>query len=132
MANWRTTPYTRGGVTGLNGRCIAQLNSLKDVGHIMPLPAAQYIAKRAREYAHVITGYMRDHTVAHDKGNGEAEVLSTAPYAEFEEFGTRFRPPHPFIRPAIADGKREIPHLTAKEVNAEIRRRIQNAEAVGL
>jgi len=127
MPNWRTTAYTRGGVTGLNGRCVAQLNSIKNVGHVAPLPLAQYVAKLARANAHVITGYMRDHTVAHKTGEATAEVISTAPYAEFEEFGTRFRPAHPFIRPAIAEAKSNAPKMSATEINAEIRKRVQSA-----
>ena len=127
MPNWKTTPYTKNGVTGLNGRCVAQLKSLQNVGHVAPLPLAQFVAKRARGYAHVITGCMRDHTVAKKTGDGTAEVVSTAPYAEFEEFGTRFRPPHPFIRPAIADVAIEAPEMSAKEINAEIRKRVNSA-----
>jgi HK97 gp10 family phage protein len=114
-------------VKGINGRCIAQLKSLQNVGHVMALPAAQYVAKQARDYAHVITGYMRDHTVAKQTGDGKAEVVSTAPYAQHEEFGTRYRPAHPFIRPAMADAAIHLPSMTAKEVNAEIRRRISRA-----
>jgi HK97 gp10 family phage protein len=125
--NWRTDAYTRNGVTGLNGRCVAQLKEIQNVGHIMALPAAQYVAKQARGYAHVITGYMRDHTVAKKVSDTQADVVSTAPYAEFEEFGTRFRPPHPFIRPAMADAAIHLPQMSAKEVNAEIRRRVQKA-----
>lgn len=128
MPNWKTTSYTRGGVTGLNGRCVAQLNSIKNVGHILPLPLAQYVAKQARGYAHFITGYMRDHTVAEQVGETSSQVVSTAPYAEFEEFGTRFRPAHPFIRPAIVDGKRNLPKMSATEVNREIRRRVKSAQ----
>lgn len=113
-----------GGVKGINGRCIAQLKSLQNVGDIMPLPAAQYVAKLARKNAHVITGYMRDHTVAHKIDAKTAEVISTAPYAAYEEFGTRYRPAHPFIRPAIVDARVDLPNMNAKEVNREIRRRV--------
>lgn len=119
--------FTKGGVTSANGRCVAQLRSLQNVGEILPLPMAQWTAKRAREYAHVITGYMRDHTVAHKVDDTKAELVSTAPYAGYEEFGTRFRPPHPFIRPAIVDARVELPNLTRKQVNAEIRRRVNSA-----
>jgi HK97 gp10 family phage protein len=114
-------------VQGINGRCIAQLNSIQNAGHVAALPMAQWVAKRAREYAHVITGYMRDHTVAKQTGAGKAEVVSTAPYAAYEEFGTRYRPPHPFIRPAMADGSLELPTLSVKEINAEIRKRVSRA-----
>lgn len=125
--DWRNTPYTKGGVTGLNGRCVAQLNSLKNVGHIAALPLAQYVAKRAREYAAVDTGYMRDHTVAKSTGEGTATVVSTARYAEFQEFGTYKMPAHPFIRPAIKDAKREAPKMSAKDINREIRKRVESA-----
>ena len=114
-------------VKAVNGRCIAQLKALQNIGDIMPLPSAQYVAKQARAYAHVITGYMREHTVAKKTGENTAEVVSTAPYAAYEEFGTRYRPAHPFIRPAIADAAIYLPGMTAKEVNQEIRRRVSRA-----
>lgn len=122
-----TKVVTKGGVSSANGRCVAQLRSLQNVGNILPLPAAQYVAKRARQYAHVITGYMRDHTVAHKVGDDKAELISSAPYAGYEEFGTRFRPPHPFIRPAIMDARVELPNMNKKEVDAEIRKRVNRA-----
>lgn len=115
------------GAGGLNGRCIAQLVLIKDVGHILPLPLAQYAAKQARGYAHWITGYMRDHTVAETIDESSAQVVSTAPYAAFEEFGTRFRPAHPFMRPAIEDVKANAPKMSARDINREIRRRIKSA-----
>ena len=118
---------TKGGVTSANGRCVAQLRSLQNVGEILPLPMAQFVAKKARDNAHVITGYMKEHTVAHKVNETKSEVVSTAPYAGYEEFGTRFRPPHPFIRPAIVDARVELPNLTAKQVNKEIRRRVNSA-----
>lgn len=108
-------------------RVVVQLESLKDVGEVMPLPAAQFVAKRARDYASVDTGYMRDHIHAKKDGKG-AVVISEAFYSGFVEWGTRFMSPRPFLRPALADGEREIPKLTAKEVNAEIRKRVNRAK----
>jgi HK97 gp10 family phage protein len=117
----------RSPVKAINGRCIAQLKSLQNVGHILPLSSAQYVAKQARGYAHVITGYMKEHTVAKQTGEGKAEVVSTAPYAAYEEFGTRYRPAHPFIRPALADAAIHLPSMNAYEVNREIRKRVNRA-----
>jgi HK97 gp10 family phage protein len=108
-------------------KCIMQLNSLTDIGETMPLPAAQYVAKRAREYAHVITGYMRSRIHARKHSQLTAVAEAGAPYSGYEEYGTRFRPAHPFMRPAIADAQAELPKLTARQVNAEIRRRISRA-----
>lgn len=127
MANWRTTPFTKHGVTGLNGRCVAQLKELQNVGHVAALPLAQYVAKQARGYAHVIAGEMKEKTVAKSTGEGKAEVQSTAGHAEFEELGTRFRPPHPFIRPAMADAAIHGPGMSAKDINREIRKRVERA-----
>jgi len=104
-----------------------QLNSLQDVGHVMPLPAAQFVAKRARDRAPVDTGYMRDHIHAQKDGEASAAVISEANYSGFVEWGTVHMAAQPFLRPAIDDGQREIPKLTAREVNAEIRRRISRA-----
>jgi len=119
---------TKGGVSSTYGKVtIAQLKSIANVGEITPLMMAQYVAKKARGYAHVITGYMKEHTVAHKISDTKAEVISTAPYAGFEEFGTRYRPAHPFIRPAIIDGRNDLPNLTKKELNKEIRRRVNSA-----
>jgi HK97 gp10 family phage protein len=114
-------------VQAVNGRCIAQLNSIVNAGHIPAMPMAQWVAKRAREYAAVDTGYMRDHTVAHKTGDTTAEVISTAPYAAYQEFGTYKMAAQPFIRPAIADGAIELPDLAAKEVNRYIRQRVERA-----
>lgn len=107
-------------------KVIAQLKSIQNVGDILPLPMAQYTAKQARGYAHVITGYMRDHIHAKKDGKS-AVVISEATYSGYEEWGTRFRPPHPFLRPAIADAAINLPGMSAKEVNAEIRRRVNRA-----
>jgi HK97 gp10 family phage protein len=107
-------------------RVIAQLNAIPGAEHVAPLPAAQFVAKRAREYAPVDTGYMRDHIHAKKQGDGAA-MISEAFYSGYVEWGTRYMAAQPFLRPAIADGRREIPKITAKEVNAEIRRRISKA-----
>lgn len=117
----------KGSVKAVGGRCVAQLKSLQGVGHILPLPMAQYVAKKARENAHVITGYMRDNTVAEKVSDTKAQVVSKAHYAAFEEFGTRFRPAHPFIRPAMWDARNELPKLSAVDVNREIRKRVKTA-----
>ncbi|HEY6021336.1 MAG TPA: hypothetical protein VIY48_15965, partial [Candidatus Paceibacterota bacterium] len=67
--------------TSFNAKCVMQLKELEDVGTVMPLPAAQFVAKRAREYAAVDTGYMRDHTHAEQTDNLGAVVKADAPYS---------------------------------------------------
>jgi HK97 gp10 family phage protein len=111
-----------------NGRVIAQLNSLQNVGHLAAyLPMAQYVAKQARDYVHVITGDLKRSIKAKKTGDNTAQVEATMPYAIYEEYGTRYRPAHPFIRPAMADAAIHLPGMSAKEVNKEIRRRVNSA-----
>jgi HK97 gp10 family phage protein len=107
-----------------NGKVIAQLSSLYDLGDVMPLPACQYIAKKARSLAPVDTGYLRDHIHAMKTGK-TAIVISDAPYSAFVEFGTRKMAAQPFIRPAVDEGHAEMLTLTVTEVNREIRRRVK-------
>lgn len=78
-------------------------------GVIARLPAGQeFIADagadatvaRAQVLVHKITGHLHDSI--HKVGLGAARaVVAEAPYAGYEEFGTRYRPAHPYMRPAI-------------------------------
>lgn len=54
-------------------------------------------AKEAQRLVHVITGTLK--ASIHADG---AFIRADAPYAGFEEFGTVHRPPHPYMRPAVA------------------------------
>ena len=57
-------------------------------------------AEDARRRAHVITGEMRRgiHVVPL---LGGARVSGGSDHDIYEEFGTRYRPPHPFMRPSM-------------------------------
>lgn len=107
-----------------NGKVIQQLKNLKSIGHVAALPAAQFIAKRARDLAPVDTGYMRDHIHAHGTGPKSAQVISEAPYSVYVEYGTSKMAAQPFMRPAVDQGMHEMLSLTVREINAEIRRRL--------
>lgn len=56
---------------------------------LMPLKleAAAYLQERAKFYAPVDTGFLRDHIVIDDSGSGTVRVVSEAPYSHFIEFG---------------------------------------------
>lgn len=57
---------------------------------------------RMQAYAPVDTGRLR--TGIHDQFDAATHTLtvySPAPYSVYQEFGTRFIKPHPYIRPAI-------------------------------
>ena len=58
-------------------------------------------ANAARHFAHVISGDMRRSIAVSPMPLGGARVSASAKQATFEEFGTRYRPPHPFMRPSM-------------------------------
>lgn len=55
----------------------------------------------AKGYAHVITGEMRAGVNAVPLPGGGARVQGGTDHDIFEEFGTRYRPPHPWLRPSM-------------------------------
>lgn len=60
----------------------------------------------ARRRVHVITGALRA-SIHHQKvGPNHHKIIVGEHYGAYEEYGTRHRPPHPFLRPAIEDQKR--------------------------
>lgn len=54
----------------------------------------------AKANAHVITGKMKKSIRAQQTGRTQWTVKVGAFYGIYEEFGTRYREPHPFFRPA--------------------------------
>lgn len=78
---------------------------------------ADVLAERAREFAPVASGTLREdiHTRAEVHGfqaTGTVEVLDSAKggqihYAIFVEYGTENAPAEPFMRPAFDTGKQE-------------------------
>lgn len=58
--------------------------------------------KVAQTIVHVETGFLRSTiSYAYDPSTHTISFIAAAPYAIFEELGTRHRDAHPFIRPAI-------------------------------
>jgi HK97 gp10 family phage protein len=61
--------------------------------------SANQTQRDARRFAPVLTGRLREGIEVHAQGL-EAEVVSTAPYSVYNEYGTSKMAPHPFMRPA--------------------------------
>jgi HK97 gp10 family phage protein len=88
--------------------------------------AADRIAERvgrlaetsAKRRAHVITGRMRDSTHLVKTGEGKRELRADAPYSGFEEFGTRYRPAHPWFFPGLEDARAAAPAIIRDELKA--------------
>ncbi len=64
--------------------------------------AAVNISSKAKDLSPVDTGNLRN-SISYRQGNRPNEMIvgANAPYAIYQEFGTRNMPPQPFMRPAI-------------------------------
>lgn len=62
------------------------------------------------------------------KVSAEAWVIATAPYAKFQEFGTRHNAAHPFLRPAAEESRSEVVRLIADAVREAARTGGQSTE----
>lgn len=74
--------------------------------------AAYNFARRgssaAKRRVHVITGYLRDSIHTEMVKPGHHKIVVGAHYGVYEEYGTRHRPPHPFLRPAVREVKAQF------------------------
>ena len=66
---------------------------------------AQTTEARAKQRVHVITGYLKSSIHREKVGDSHHRVVVGADYGVYEEYGTRYRPPHPYFRPAVRDAK---------------------------
>ena len=63
---------------------------------------AQRVEGGAKRRVHVITGRLKASIVRTRISRGHHRVTVGMHYGVYEEFGTRYRPPHPYFRPAVA------------------------------
>lgn len=73
------------------------------VGRQVSQSTAEAVAESARNRVHVITGETRDSIAVVLVNQYTAMVVAEGPGALAEEYGTRFRPAHPFLAPAVAE-----------------------------
>lgn len=66
---------------------------------------AQRVESGAKRRVHVITGNLRDSIHRVRDATGKHTVVVGAHYGIYEEYGTRYRPPHPYFRPAVRDAQ---------------------------
>ena len=81
------------------------------------IPASNYMAMTIQRLAPVDTGALRASVYASfNKTAHQAIVHIPKYYAVYQEFGTRFMKPHPFIRPAILETAKiwKFDHVTMK------------------
>lgn len=75
--------------------------NMDDVKNAVKLNGSE-MHKAAQRYAPVDTGYLRRNINYYSEDNGfTARVKSGAEYAGYQEFGTRYQPGTPHVRPAF-------------------------------
>lgn len=82
------------------------------------------IAQRAAGKAPADTGRLRRSITRgnpYTTANGQAIGVGTnLEYAPFQELGTKFMDPHPYLRPAIEESEKEVAVLIAKRIVAKM------------
>lgn len=69
---------------------------------------ARAVEAGSKRRVHVITGRLRKSIHRVRISPGHHKVIVGAYYGVYEEYGTRYRPPHPFFRPAVVAAKAEF------------------------
>lgn len=69
---------------------------------------ARNVESGAKRRVHVITGRLKASIHRERVGYGKHRVIVGAYYGVYEEYGTRYRPPHPYFRPAIDAAKAQF------------------------
>lgn len=79
--------------------------TIRSNANAMAYNYAQRVESSAKRRVHVITGQLRESIARERISVGKHRVTVNAHYGIYEEYGTRYRPPHPFFRPAVRDAK---------------------------
>lgn len=66
---------------------------------------AQRVEGGAKRRVHVITGNLKRSIQRYRMARGKHRVIVGMYYGVYEEYGTRYRPPHPYFRPAVRDAR---------------------------
>lgn len=95
------------GTADLVGKLKRNAN-LNDIKNVVKLNGAE-MQRAAQRYAPVATGNLKREIELSSEDNGfVAKVASTADYAPFQEYGTRFQPGKPHIRPSYFEQRKKF------------------------
>lgn len=97
----RRVPLTGGGVP----RIIA---NVRNNAESLSYNYSRAVLSGYKRRVHVITGHLRESAVRTRISKYHHEVRVGAFYGIYEEFGTRYRPPHPAFRPAVVAAKAQF------------------------
>jgi len=106
------------GIEGLDA-LNKQLESLKGLTPKSMLAGAYTLMKYSMENAPVKTGFLKNSHSANETADG-AEMVVSAGYAEFVEFGTSKWEGKPFVRPAIDGHSDDIVKAVAEAIQEDI------------
>lgn len=105
------------GLSELHAKLI-KLKDIKDNPDAL-LAGAYVLEAGAKRRAPVDTGFLRA-SGSSNKTTGGAEVVFTANYAYYQEFGTSKMPAQPFVRPTIDEDGDKIVEAVADELQQDI------------
>jgi HK97 gp10 family phage protein len=95
------------GVDQLVGKLKRNAN-LNDVKNIVKMNGSE-MQRKAKRFAPVDTGNLERNIQLYIENNGfTAKTVSEAEYAGYQEYGTRYQPGTPHIRPAFHQQKRQF------------------------
>lgn len=69
---------------------------------------ADDVVSGSRRRVHVITGYLRSTIERQRLGYARYRAYVGAHYGIYEEYGTRYRPPHPYFRPSVVAARAQF------------------------
>jgi HK97 gp10 family phage protein len=91
--------------------------ALIDSAETATLRAAEFMRLKAQQHVPVDTGFLHNSIIVYVKPGGGYQVIATAPYAKFVEFGhlngSAYVAPNPFMRKALADTAMAFPSILA-------------------
>jgi HK97 gp10 family phage protein len=80
--------------------------------------AADLLIQKAQSKARVDTGYMRDNIQVVEQSANKITVGSTADYSIFNEEGTRYMSPQPFMLPSAMEVEQEFIGRLGEKIRA--------------
>lgn len=92
----RTPGQVAGGIPSI-------IKAVRSNSHAAAYNFARRGSSAAKRRVHVITGHLRDSIHTEMIRPGHHKIVVGAHYGVYEEYGTRHRPPHPYLRPAVQE-----------------------------
>lgn len=99
----------------------AKLAKLDNAQKLGLLEAGMLVSQRAQQKAPVLTGRLKRSihgTIPQQAGPGKMETAigTNVEYARFQEEGTKYIKPHPYLEPALNESKKDIAQLIYKAI----------------